>query len=107
MSLYALVRNAYNHVTKCYHLSASDIETEGHLDGNLCRCTGYAPILKAAKTFITDDLKARLIIDSFSKEPDLPSGNDEHSISYQSETSNGSSKPFSCGRPGGCCRDTQ
>ena len=33
---------------------------EGHLDGNLCRCTGYKPILQAAKTFVTEDLKGQL-----------------------------------------------
>lgn len=107
MSLYALIRNAYDPVTKCYHFSASDIEMEGHLDGNLCRCTGYAPILKAAKTFITDDLKGQLINDSFTDEPDLSAENHEHYISYKSETSNSNGKPFSCGRPGGCCRDSQ
>ena len=48
MSLYALLRNSYNPETKSFHLSAHDIEMEGHLDGNLCRCTGYKPILNAA-----------------------------------------------------------
>ncbi|OOF93955.1 hypothetical protein ASPCADRAFT_172899 [Aspergillus carbonarius ITEM 5010] len=70
MSLYALVRNAYDPQTGAFHLSEDDIEMKGHLDGNLCRCTGYKPILQAAKTF--------------------------------SDTS----RPQSCGRPGGCCRDT-
>merc|ERR1719223_1447906 len=28
---------------------------EEHLDGNLCRCTGYRPIWDAARTFCTDD----------------------------------------------------
>lgn len=37
MSLYALVRNAYDPNSKCFHLSERDIELEGHLDGNLCR----------------------------------------------------------------------
>ncbi|KAH9212203.1 xanthine dehydrogenase [Leptodontidium sp. 2 PMI_412] len=60
MSLYALIRNSYNPITDEYHLSASDIELEGHLDGNLCRCTGYKPILEAAKTFITEDLKGKI-----------------------------------------------
>jgi xanthine dehydrogenase/oxidase len=104
MSLYAMIRNSYNPITKCFHLSESDIEMEGHLDGNLCRCTGYKPILKAAKTFITEDLKGQLISDfterdsaSHEKLPDIP---------YRSEMASGSLRsPSSCGRPGGCCRD--
>lgn len=48
MSVYALLRNA------AYHgrLTVDDVELEGALDGNLCRCTGYKPILDAAKTFV-------------------------------------------------------
>lgn len=49
MSLYAVVRNAYNPETNKFHLSARDIELEGHLDGNLCRCTGYKPILSTLR----------------------------------------------------------
>ncbi len=106
MSLYALIRNAYDSSTKCFHLSESDIELEGHLDGNLCRCTGYKPILKAAKTFITEDLKGQLILDSVSKHDTSLQDEDQNGIPYRSEVSNGSSKQFSCGRPGGCCRDS-
>src|SRR5271169_4520676 len=89
MSLYALIRNAYDPRTKCFHLSESDIELEGHLDGNLCRCTGYKPILKAAKTFITEDLKGQLILDSISKPYPSLQENDQKDIPYQSEMSNG------------------
>jgi xanthine dehydrogenase/oxidase len=48
MSVYALLRNA------AYRgrLTVDDVELEGALDGNLCRCTGYKPILDAAKTFV-------------------------------------------------------
>ncbi|CAG8498876.1 3654_t:CDS:10 [Ambispora gerdemannii] len=42
MSLYALLRN---------NPEPSKKEIEECFDGNLCRCTGYRPILDAAKTF--------------------------------------------------------
>lgn len=46
MSLYALLRDAaYNK----RNLTPEDIELSGQFDGNLCRCTGYVPILNAAK----------------------------------------------------------
>ncbi len=41
MSLYTLLRNNPN---------PSEEEIEECFDGNLCRCTGYRPILDAAKT---------------------------------------------------------
>lgn len=44
MSLYALVRNADGGMP-------GQEETEEAFDGNLCRCTGYRPILDAAQTF--------------------------------------------------------
>ena len=42
MSLYALLRN---------NDDPSELEVEEAFDGNLCRCTGYRPILDAAQTF--------------------------------------------------------
>lgn len=42
MSLYALLRN---------DADPSELEVEEAFDGNLCRCTGYRPILDAAQTF--------------------------------------------------------
>ncbi|RKP35355.1 hypothetical protein BJ085DRAFT_41134 [Dimargaris cristalligena] len=42
MSLYALLRN---------NPEPTDHDIEDGFDGNLCRCTGYRPILDAAKTF--------------------------------------------------------
>lgn len=44
MSLYALLRNNEN---------PSEHDIEEAFDGNLCRCTGYRPILDAAQTFGT------------------------------------------------------
>ena len=45
MTLYAAVRNNPQ-------ITMSEIETA--LQGNLCRCTGYRPILDASKTFASD-----------------------------------------------------
>lgn len=42
MSLYALLRN---------DIDPSELEVEEAFDGNLCRCTGYRPILDAAQSF--------------------------------------------------------
>ena len=42
MSLYALLRNETN---------PTEHDIEEAFDGNLCRCTGYKPILAAARTF--------------------------------------------------------
>lgn len=42
MSLYALLRNTE---------TPSELQVEEAFDGNLCRCTGYRPILDAAQTF--------------------------------------------------------
>ncbi len=109
MSLYALVRNAYDPTTKCFHLSEHDIELAGHLDGNLCRCTGYKPILKAAKTFIVEDLKGKIVNDFVTDQENLISEKDRIDAPYTSETQPAGQKKtlMSCGRPGGCCRDTQ
>ncbi|GAB1211395.1 hypothetical protein ATERTT37_000509 [Aspergillus terreus] len=52
-----MIRNAYDPETGAFNLSEDEIEMKGHLDGNLCRCTGYKPILQAAKTFVQHDLK--------------------------------------------------
>ncbi|KAI1205778.1 xanthine dehydrogenase [Annulohypoxylon truncatum] len=104
MSLYALVRNSYQDGK--FRLSASDIELQGHLDGNLCRCTGYKPILEAAKTFIVEDLKGDLIEETVS----YPLAVDDVTDRLPGTAANGgecrASSNGSCGRPGGCCRDS-
>ncbi|QSZ34309.1 hypothetical protein DSL72_005900 [Monilinia vaccinii-corymbosi] len=108
MSLYALVRNSYDPISKVFQLSANNVELEGHLDGNLCRCTGYKPILQAAKTFITEDLKGEISIpksDTVTEGaavtglPNIPLHSDIHPS--QVSKNNGP-----CGRIGGCCRDS-
>ncbi|KAF9300345.1 hypothetical protein BGZ74_008003 [Mortierella antarctica] len=49
MSLYALLRN---------NSTPTEHEVEESFDGNLCRCTGYRPILDAAKSFAGPAKKA-------------------------------------------------
>lgn len=95
MSLYALVRNAWDPETGVFRLSERDIELEGALDGNLCRCTGYKTILEAAKTFVTKDLKGRV----------ESSGDDADESPIERELVDKKASLGSCGRPGGCCRD--
>ncbi|GAA5829050.1 hypothetical protein JCM11251_004108 [Rhodosporidiobolus azoricus] len=52
MSVYTMLREA------AYQgkLTVEDVELKGVLDGNLCRCTGYAPIFQAVKSFVGDYL---------------------------------------------------
>ncbi|KAI1451744.1 xanthine dehydrogenase [Annulohypoxylon moriforme] len=104
MSLYALVRNSYRDGK--FHLSASDIEMKGHLDGNLCRCTGYKPILEAAKTFIVEDLKGELVDEPTSYPPMIDDVADKLLQTAANEDNCRVSSGGSCGRPGGCCRDS-
>ncbi|KAI0376086.1 xanthine dehydrogenase [Hypomontagnella monticulosa] len=103
MSLYALIRNSYRDGK--FRLSASDVELQGHLDGNLCRCTGYKPILEAAKTFIVEDLRGNLV----EEDDRSPLSSDDISVDVlrapTDENGCGTSTSGSCGRPGGCCRD--
>jgi len=104
MSLYAMIRNAWDSELKAFRLSASTIELEGHLDGNLCRCTGYKPILTAAKTFILEDLKGKIVEDDDGNLPSTAGDDDETVLSKQMSQVMGR-LPGSCGRPGGCCKD--
>jgi xanthine dehydrogenase/oxidase len=105
MSLYAMVRNAYNAETKKFNLSERDVEMEGHLDGNLCRCTGYKPILNAAKTFIVEDLKGELAEES-GKISETEDGESEKEVARSVRDGFVRPSKGSCGRPGGCCRDS-
>lgn len=98
MSLYALLRNAYDPATKTYRLSEEMIELEGALDGNLCRCTGYKPILDAAKSFVREDLGG-VVVEGPKREV-MKTGEEGLGGNYTAATA-----PSSCGRPGGCCRD--
>jgi xanthine dehydrogenase/oxidase len=91
-----------------FKLSASDVELEGHLDGNLCRCTGYKPILAAARTFIVEDLKGEIVESGSNAQADTSIDRDGRDIPYTSEVITGDvpeKSAVSCGRPGGCCRD--
>lgn len=101
MSLYALVRNAWDPDEGVFRLSERDVELEGALDGNLCRCTGYKTILEAAKTFVTKDLKGK-VVDN--RREDDSKGDVEEDMSPSAVSQLSGSLP-SCGRPGGCCRD--
>lgn len=91
MCLYALLRNAYDPATKRYRLTEGMVELEGALDGNLCRCTGYKPILDAAKSFVREDLGG--VVEEGPEQEAAEVGLDELYVAD------------SCGRPGGCCKD--
>lgn len=108
MSIYAMIRNAYDPQSGKFKLSENDIEMKGHLDGNLCRCTGYKPILQAVKTFVTEDLQGQLLTnDSVVAGTSTESCEEDGNVSYMEGSFPSASKSAngSCGRPGGCCRD--
>ncbi|KAL2365164.1 hypothetical protein RJZ56_001884 [Blastomyces dermatitidis] len=107
MSLYSIIRNAYDPETGKFSLSENDIEMKGHLDGNLCRCTGYKPILQAARTFIVEDLKGQLVEGKNSLPVDAEKDTEHEAATYLQGQFDKASKSSSgsCGRPGGCCRD--
>lgn len=100
MSLYALLRNAYDPDTKTYRLTEEMVEMEGALDGNLCRCTGYKPILEAAKSFVREELNGVVL-----EGPQSASETPEDGLGGNWTADAHVPKQESCGRPGGCCRD--
>jgi xanthine dehydrogenase/oxidase len=97
MSVYAMLRNAWDPVAKGFQLPRGTIESDGHLDGNLCRCTGYKPIIAAVKTFIHEDLRSEIFADDAEED----STSDQHA----DEIPAAQTRLVSCGRLGGCCRD--
>lgn len=107
MSLYALIRNSYDPESDVFRLSGEEVELEGHLDGNLCRCTGYKPILEAARTFIVNDLGGRLAPELNGEKKSSTTGGEPNGIYHSEANLNGVKKSNgSCGKVGGCCRDT-
>ena len=77
------------------------VELEGALDGNLCRCTGYKPILDAAKSFVREDLGG-VVFEGEGKTG--VEGEDELNGHYICEVEG--SGVGSCGPPDGCCKDS-
>eukprot|EP01065_Artemidia_motanka_P047796 TRINITY_DN756_c0_g2_i1.p2 TRINITY_DN756_c0_g2~~TRINITY_DN756_c0_g2_i1.p2 ORF type:complete len:1406 (+),score=532.77 TRINITY_DN756_c0_g2_i1:68-4285(+) len=49
----AVVMNLYSHLSASQGKEKTALELEGLLDSNICRCTGYRPILDAYKGFAT------------------------------------------------------
>ncbi|KAL2024149.1 hypothetical protein VTK56DRAFT_9929 [Thermocarpiscus australiensis] len=80
MSLYALLRN---------NPAPTEHDVEEAFDGNLCRCTGYRPILDAAQTFSV-------------RKPTGPSNS-----CGNSRANGGSGCCMENGGAGGCCKDGQ
>ncbi|ORX63815.1 putative xanthine dehydrogenase HxA [Basidiobolus meristosporus CBS 931.73] len=85
MSLYALLRNNPN---------PSEHDIEEAFDGNLCRCTGYRPILDAAKTFATP---AGGCCGGSNKAGGCCQDQEQQAIKEEA--------PKGCGKEGGCCQD--
>jgi xanthine dehydrogenase small subunit len=72
------------------------------LTGNLCRCTGYLPILEAASSLRTTSLEGRY--PSAALLADLREQARQPLLSCQNVTQAGPSPPTSCSRPGRALR---
>ncbi|GAA5885066.1 hypothetical protein JCM6882_007215 [Rhodosporidiobolus microsporus] len=92
MSVYTMLREA------AYQrkLTVEDIELKGVLDGNLCRCTGYAPIFQAVKSFVGEYLAPKDGLKSASDDLVVPFNFSASGLEQESTPS-----PC-CGRSDGC-----
>ncbi|CAN6613268.1 xanthine dehydrogenase [Trichomonascus vanleenenianus] len=98
MSLYALLRNSPNG-------HPSEQEVSEAFDGNLCRCTGYKPILDAAHTF-SCGRKGGCCRDKQVETDRNAQINGSDSETNGTETnSTRTNVNGGCGRAGGCCKD--
>ncbi|RUS19542.1 Molybdopterin-binding domain of aldehyde dehydrogenase-domain-containing protein [Endogone sp. FLAS-F59071] len=70
MSLYGLLRSKHGEG----QTQITEKEIEAAFDGNLCRCTGYRPILDAAKTFVSCPPGDHNHIDSSTASASQPNG---------------------------------
>ncbi|KAJ2379874.1 hypothetical protein GGI05_006496, partial [Coemansia sp. RSA 2603] len=106
MSLYTLLRNNPN---------PTEHDVEECFDGNLCRCTGYRPILDAAKTFAEQAWKAGTTVNADgtatvrAKDSDGAAGCGVEGCCQLKESSK--ADDAGCcgarGADGGCCKDNK
>lgn len=95
MSLYALLRN---------NPTPTEDEVEESFDGNLCRCTGYRPILDAAKSFAVP--KGAQLKNGTAHLKNGTALNGTSSNGVSNGVTNGVSSNGCCGNggPNGCCK---
>ncbi|KAJ2158015.1 hypothetical protein GGF46_004094 [Coemansia sp. RSA 552] len=99
MSLYVLLRNKPD---------PTEHEIEECFDGNLCRCTGYRPILDAAKTFSEAAWKHGAVNQdgSITAKKPAPGGCGKTGCCQEKQGEFSLPEPASAARPapGGCCK---
>ncbi|KYQ89070.1 xanthine dehydrogenase [Tieghemostelium lacteum] len=83
MALYSYLRSNPN---------ATKHDIEESFDGNLCRCTGYRPLLDAAKSFSVDDFEVEKEV----KLPSIATGESEDTKSDGVMICPGTGKPCDC-----------